>query len=69
MAVPTAGGFSVIFWIRNPVTHSWASAAPVLIDFRQQFGSFEFDACDLYFQIDAATVTTPGAIIVEVMEQ
>ncbi len=68
-AEPNTGGFGVTIWIRNPVTLSWASGETNTVDYRQAFDCFEFNASDLYFQIAAATVGTPGAIIVESMEQ
>jgi hypothetical protein len=66
-AQPT--GFSVVMWFRNPVTMSWASGAASLVFYRQFFGSFEFDATDIYFQIEASSVLSDGSIIIETMEQ
>lgn len=68
-ATPNAGGFSLIWWIQNPATGNWFSMAAQLVDYRQAFVSFDFDASALYLQIDAATVAVNGNILLEPMEQ
>lgn len=68
-AVPNSGGFDVTLWVQNPATGSWAAGDTTQIDFRQAFDTYEFDAIPLYFQIGASSVTTPGDIWLEVLEQ
>jgi hypothetical protein len=71
---PTVGAaastaFNVILWIQNPVTRAWFSAAAESIGFNEAFGSFDFNAASLYFQIDVASVTTPGLVDLHLWEQ
>lgn len=68
-ATPTAGGFSLIWWIQNPATGNWFAMAAQLVDYREAFVSFDFDASALYLQIDAGTVAVNGNILLEAMEQ
>jgi hypothetical protein len=66
-AVPTAGGFTVTIWVRNPITYSWAAGAPVVMDYDQAFVTGDLDASEIYVQITGAT--TQGTILVHFAEQ
>jgi hypothetical protein len=71
---PTVGAavsaaFTVVLWIQNPVTRAWFSAAAEDIAYDEAFGSFDFNAAALYFQVDVASVTTPGLIDLHLWEQ
>lgn len=68
-AIPNAGGFDVTLWVQNAATGDWAAGATNQIDFRQAFDTYEFDAINIYVQIGASSVATPGDIWVEIMPQ
>jgi hypothetical protein len=62
-----AAGFTVVVWVRNPVTKSWFSLQSVSVGYGQLFGTFDVDAAEIYFQISAQT--SNGSIDVHPMEQ
>lgn len=68
-AIANAGGFSVIVYIRDPHTYGWASMAAITIDYSQLFVTFDFDAAELYFQIDPASILVGGKIDIGIAEQ
>jgi hypothetical protein len=65
----TGSAFSIILWILNPVTRAWFAAAAASIAFDEAFISFDFNACALYFQIEAASVSGAGDIDLHLWEQ
>ncbi len=65
-AVAPAGGFTVVVWVRNPVTRAWFSCSSITVDYGQLFGTFDLDACELYFQISGQT--SDGGIDLHAME-
>jgi len=68
-ATPNAGGFGFFVWVRDPATGLWASFAEVTIAYQQLFVTFDIDASDLFFQLDAATVAVAGFIYIGIAEQ
>ena len=68
-AAATAAGFSVIVWVLNPLTNAWFSFEAVSIAYSQAFVSFDVNASSLYYQIEAASVLTPGDIDFHAWEQ
>jgi hypothetical protein len=64
-----AGTFSIVAWILNPVTRAWFAFAAAALDYNEALVSFDVNACALYFQIEAASVTTPGDVDLHLWEQ
>lgn len=51
-ATALAGGFSITPWIRDPVSKYWGSGATFSAAYGQLFTTFDFDAGELWFQIE-----------------
>jgi hypothetical protein len=68
-ATPVAAGFSVVPWIRNPMTGDWFAGDTVSMPYGAAFSSFDFDACDLYFQFLAAGTAADGNVEIHISEQ
>lgn len=66
-ATAGAGGFTVTLWIRDPNTGRWASAAALSASYAQIFTTFDFDACEVFFQI--TNVGVAGLIDIGIAEQ
>lgn len=66
-AVPNAGGFEITVWRHDPILRRFFAWEPVFVDFRQDWGTSDVDACEFYLQI--AAVTTPGNVDVTITEQ
>lgn len=68
VAVAIAAGFTVTPWVRDPGTREWADSASVSVPFNRWIVSNDFNGGELFFQIAAASVVTPGAINVRIRE-
>jgi len=66
-AGPATGPFTLVVWIRDPLTKQWFSGSSFAIDFNQGFVTFDFDASDLFFQFTAAVAN--GFVYIHLMEQ
>jgi hypothetical protein len=68
-ATAIAAGFTVSVWLQNPITGAWFACASAAIAYGQAFGTFDFDASNLYFQVAAASVAVGGDIDFHCWEQ
>lgn len=68
--IPVAGGLNITVYIRDPGSWRWASCATITgIQVGQLFSTFDFDACELYFMIDPASVAVAGKVDIGIAEQ
>jgi hypothetical protein len=68
-AIAGGTGFSVTPWLRNPISGVWGSGTAFTVAYNQAFVTYDFDAAELYFQISAASVATPGNLYFNLCEQ
>ena len=66
-ATAGAGGFTVTPWIGDALSNRWAAGTAFSASFDQVFTTFDFDACQLYFQI--GNVSVGGFIMIGICEQ
>lgn len=68
-ATAVAAGFAVVVWIQNPLTGAWFACSSASIPYGQPWGTFDFNASNLYFQVTAASVAVAGDIDFHAWEQ
>jgi hypothetical protein len=68
-ATAIAAGFTLVIWIQNPLTGAWFACTPAVIPFGQPWGTFDFNASNLYFQVAAASVAVAGDVDIHAWEQ
>jgi hypothetical protein len=68
-ATAIAAGFTVSIWIQNPLTGAWFACASAVIPYGQPWGTFDFNASNVYFQVAAASVSVAGDIDFHAWEQ
>lgn len=67
---PIVAGLNITVYIRDPATWRWSSCAQITaMQLGALYTTFDFDACELYFVIDPASIAVGGKLDVGIAEQ
>jgi len=67
-AIPIAAGFTVVVWVRNPLTYRWSPLPSFVAAVGELWSNTDLDPCELYFQVAAASIASDGPLSFAITE-